>query len=77
MALKYRVVEEGQEELESLIGWGTYLAESEALTDYLRELQARYGPPGDMKELRRKLDRALDSRELSAVLRQMRDEEMH
>ncbi len=77
MVLKYDVLKEAQEELEFLIGLGIYQAESETLRDYLRELQARYGKPGNLRELRRKLDLALGKRELSAVLREMREEEMH
>ncbi len=77
MALKYDALREAQEELESLIGLGIYQAESETLKDYLKELQARYGKQGDLVELRRQLDRALGNKELSAVLRKMREEEMH
>lgn len=77
MALKYRVVKEAQEKLEALIGLGIYQAESEALKDYLRELQTRYKGHLTLKELRRRLDRAFGSKELSQVIRELRQEEMH
>ncbi len=77
MALKYQVLKEAQKELQSLIGLGLYQAESEALKDYLRELQSRYTGEHDLMQLRQRLDRALGSKALSAVLRQMREEEMH
>jgi len=77
MALKYSVLKGAQEELEALIGLGIYRAESEILKDYLRELQARYKGQVNLKELRRQLDQALGPKELSQVIRELRQEEMH
>ncbi|MFN4218774.1 MAG: hypothetical protein ACK4HB_05805 [Candidatus Bipolaricaulia bacterium] len=77
MALKYDVLREAQEELEALIGLGIYKLESETLKDYLRELQARYKESGNLRKLRRRLDQALGNQELSALVREMREEEMH
>lgn len=77
MAVKHKVIEESQQQLESLIGLGIYQAESEILKDYLRDLQARYEGCMSLKQLRQRLDRALGSRDLSAVLREMREEEMY
>lgn len=77
MALKYHIIEESQQRLESLIGLGIYHAESEGLKDYLRELQTHYEGHLSLRELRQRLDRVLGSKDLSAVLREMREEELH
>ena len=77
MALKYETLEEAREELESLIGLGLYQAEAEPIKTYLRELEARYPGSLGIKSLRRRLDKALGSKELSQALRDMREEELH
>lgn len=70
-------IKEAQAELESLLGWARYQAESEVLKDYLRELRSRYPGEPDVEGLRRRLDRALGSRGLSELVRELREEEMH
>ncbi|MCS6902868.1 MAG: hypothetical protein NZO41_01125 [Candidatus Bipolaricaulota bacterium] len=77
MALKSDALKETQEELETLIGLGIYKLESEIFKDCLRELQAQYRKPSNLRKLRRRLDQALGHHELSALVREMRDEEMH
>ena len=79
MALKHHTAEESRQQLESLLGLALYQAESEALKDYLRQLRARYRSKNcaSLKQVRDSLDRALGSQDLSAVLRDMREEEMH
>ena len=77
MAVDKNALQEAQAELEALLGWARYRAESEVLKDYLRELRSRYPGETDVENLRQRLDRALGPKGLSELLREMREEEMH
>lgn len=51
--------------------------DSAPLKEFLQQLQAQYGEPMDLKELRRQLAKKLGNKSLSDLVREMREEEMH
>lgn len=66
---------EGKYKIKLLAAIGLSKTKSEELKKGIRQL--RYGRIKEIKEVREILDDALKNEDLSSLIRQMRDEEMH
>lgn len=72
------IPEQMNEELKLLVAAGLYKSKSEALRDAIRTLAYKYHDKiEDVKQMRVKMDQQKHKKNLSDVVEEMRDEEMH
>ena len=66
------------EDLKLLVAAGLYKSKSEAIRDAIRNLAYKYNDKiTDVKELRKMMSKSKRKKDLSKILDEMRDEEMH
>jgi len=66
------------EDLKLLVAAGLYKSKSEAIRDAIRNLAYKYNDKiTDVKELRKMMGKSKRKKDLSKILDEMRDEEMH
>ena len=66
------------EDLKLLVAAGLYKSKSEAIRDAIRNLAYKYNDKiTDIKELRKMMGKSKRKKDLSKILDEMRDEEMH